>query len=273
MTNIIGVSGKKQSGKNCVANHIVAIELTSLGIVRGQASVNNSGELCISDIFGDTKFEGVLDITRNNDSMIRFRAENLDPYVKIYSFADMLKKNVCMDILGLTWEQCYGTDEQKMGLTHLKWENMPGVVDTGFCDQWGCTAVDFGLCSHEPGPMTGRDVMQYVGTEVFRNMYSDVWANATIRTIEKENTGIAILCDCRFPNEADAILHAGGKVMRLTRDVYEGQDQHDSETALDKGNYDWDKFTVVVDNSKTDVVEQCELVHPILEGWGVKYND
>jgi len=52
----------------------------------------------------------------------------------IYSFADPLKKDVCINILGLTERQCYGTDADKNTLTNLRWENMPCFGT----DSWNC---------------------------------------------------------------------------------------------------------------------------------------
>jgi len=117
--------------------------------------------------------------------------------------------------------------------------------------------------------MTAREVMQYVGTEVFRKMYHNVWADATIRRIEIEQPLVALITDCRFPNEVEAIQKAGGKVMRLTRDIYEGQDQHPSETALDKDEFDWSKFDWVIDNHKMNLLEQMNAVGEALveAGW------
>ncbi|NMC62387.1 MAG: hypothetical protein GYA55_04395, partial [SAR324 cluster bacterium] len=45
--------------------------------------------------------------------------------VSVYqcSFADTLK-DFCIETLGLTYEQCYGTDEQKNSSTKYLWENV-----------------------------------------------------------------------------------------------------------------------------------------------------
>ena len=48
--------------------------------------------------------------------------------VKMYSFADMLKEKVCMDVMGLTYEQCYGTDEEKNSVTTYMWERLPREI-------------------------------------------------------------------------------------------------------------------------------------------------
>lgn len=270
MTKILAFSGKKQAGKNSAANQLVAIELTTLGIVRGKAIITPQGEILISDLFGDESYAGILDVTKQTKAMRDFRRDTgLDESVRLYSFADSLKQDICIKILGLSWEQCYGTDEQKNSITHLKWENMPGVVSPKFEDKYGNTAYEWNLYPHEPGPMTAREVMQFVGTELFRKMYADVWANATINKIKEGAPLAAIITDCRFPNEVEAVKGAGGKVMRFTRDPYKGQDQHESEGALDPDKFDWKKFDWVVDNANMNLLEQMEAVYSELEkvGW------
>ena len=276
-TNIIALSGRKQSGKTTTANQILGLEMTSLGIVRGACTINPKGQLYIDDLFGDKRYEGVFDVMRNNESMNRFRAENLDPYVKIYSFADLLKQHVCIDILGLSWEQCYGTDEQKNTETHLRWEHMPGVMTPmdwsmrqgGVAQGYTQHPQEFNILLKE-GFMTGRDVMQFAGTEIFRKMYHNVWVDSTIRRIRREAPAIAVICDTRFPNEVMGVKEAGGRVLRLTRAPFK-EDEHASETALDEDKFDWSNFDAVVDNELLNVAETCQTVHPILEKWGLKY--
>ncbi len=271
MTKILGFSGKKQAGKNSAANQLIARELRALQIVKGSVAVTPEGKIQITDLLGQEDSAGILASERVDDAMYNFKAHYLDPYIKCYSFADTLKQDVCVNVLGLTREQCYGTDEQKNSATHLKWEDMPGVATA---DVWNTidgkkTLDSLGMTYHAPGTMTAREVMQYVGTEVFRKMYHNVWADATIRRIEIEQPLVALITDCRFPNEVEAIQKAGGKVMRLTRDIYEGQDQHPSETALDKDEFDWSKFDWVIDNHKMNLLEQMNAVGEALveAGW------
>jgi len=176
-TKILAFSGKKQSGKNTAGNFILSVYLLALGFVRGSTRIDSKGKLWISDLWGDEHFKGEFDIERNNKMMDDFREQYIFPYLKTYSFANLLKKSVCMDVLGLTHEQCYGTDDQKNTLTHLLWENMPGIVTdqmlyTGLheiADHPDVTCkLDLGF--HEPGQMTAREVMQYVGSNIFRKM-------------------------------------------------------------------------------------------------------
>ena len=82
------------------------------------------------------------------------------------------------------------------------------------------------------GPMTAREFMQFLGTDIMRKIYGSVWVNSTIKKITREQSELAIIADVRFPNEAKAIENAGGVVVRLTRKV--SDDNHDSEVALDE---------------------------------------
>lgn len=157
--------------------------------------------------------------------------------VKIYNFADPLKK-MCIDIFGLTYEQCYGSDDQKNESVNCKWPDSGQI-------------------------MSAREVMQYVGTNVFRKMQHNVWADATIRKIQHENLPLALIADCRFPNEVEAIKNAGGLVIKLNRNLYNSS--HESETALDEGQYDQSNFDFVVDNRNLEITETHELIFNYLK--------
>ena len=267
---ILGISGRKQSGKSTAANIIYGMYLVSFGIC-DKVRITDEGKLEVSDLNGDTSYAGLFDpITADkNNWMIERVLKAVDPVLKVYSFADPLKKSVCMDILGLSHENCYGTDEQKNTLTHLRWENMPGVIsESETLDLWNFVAPNTspessGIVFHEPGFMTGREVMEFVGTSVFRRIYSDVWVNATINQIKRDNTKLAIICDCRFPNEVDAIKQASGKVVRLTRDPFNSS--FSSESALDVDKYDWANFDFVIDNKNSDIIHQGGEIKRILE--------
>lgn len=156
--------------------------------------------------------------------------ENLEDYATIYNFADPLK-DACMNILGLTFEQCYGDDEQKNELVN---------------------------CYRNNKQMSAREVLQVVGTEFFRSIQHDVWADATIRRIQKDNPRVALIGDCRFPNEVEAVKNAGGTVIKLTRNLYNSD--HASETALDPQNYDPNNFDLVVDNNNMTIEKQRQTV-------------
>ncbi len=159
--------------------------------------------------------------TSCSEFVARYFNGTIPPFnsAKIYNFADPLKKDICMNILGLTYEQCYGEDIDKNTVTEVQWEG---------------------------NKLTAREVMQFVGTDLFRKMKNDVWASATISKIKSEQPRLAIIADCRFPNEVDAIKNAGGLIIKLTRNPFSST--HSSETALDPDNYSPNNFDLIVDN-------------------------
>lgn len=263
MTQIIAFSGRKGSGKSTCAAFLSAIIARSTGLFQNPIKVTSDGKIEIGDLLGDIDYAGVFDIYRRNQMMDALKERYIHPFVKIYSFADKLKE-IAADLLDLNEEDFY-TEEGKNKETHLRWENMPGVVTPSKVDGF---FEPYGIISHKPGPMTNRDVLQYLGTNIFRKMYPNIWVNATIKTIEVENSQLAIICDCRFPNEVEGVQKAGGKVIRLTRNPYP-DDKHESETILDPENFDWNKFDKVIDNDNMDIDEQNVTMKKILIEWGI----
>ena len=162
--------------------------------------------------------------------------QNTAAICKIYSFADPLKQDICMNILDLTYEQCYGSDEEKNTLTDLFWENRR---------------------------LTAREAMEIIGTNIFRSLKNNVWVTSTIKKIKKEKPTIAIIADCRFPNEVDCIKAENGKVVRLTRNPFNSLAQ--AEAALDKDNYDWSNFDYICDNADMNISDQCMDIHKFLQ--------
>ena len=215
MTKILGFAGKKQSGKNTCCNFLQMLKFHEYGVCKN-ASLNEQGQILVSDLFGETVSgsdwipltEEYVDISQLLES---FRP------CKIYAFADVLKE-FAVDVLGLEYNQVYGTNEEKNSPTHLLWENMP----TG----------------NNKGPMTGREVLQYFGSDICRKMYENMWFDACIRRIRKDNPELALISDVRFSNEILGIKEAGGIVFGLPRDIVNGKDTHSSEQVdLSKCNY------------------------------------
>jgi hypothetical protein len=238
MTQILGISGRRQSGKTTSTNYIFGQYLCSLGIIKGAGfAINDNGELYISDWLGDKRFEGVLDITRDNPTMRGF-LRTVNPFIKVYPLAEPLKK-IAVELLGLKPEQVNGTDEQKNEITD---------------------------CKVNGKRASGRQVMQWLG-ENLRKLYPDVYINYALKQIAAEQPILAIINDVRYPNEVDGILNAGGKVARLDRVLYP-EDTHESETSLDKENYDWSKFTAILSNSTLSIAESNVELDKVLVEWG-----
>jgi hypothetical protein len=72
-----------------------------------------------------------------------------------------------------------------------------------------------------------RPLLQFWGTEYRRHLCADdYWTQQLTLT-----PGL-VITDCRFPNEAQAIMKAGGDIWRVERPGYRG-DNHPSETHVD----------------------------------------
>jgi hypothetical protein len=236
---ILGISGRKQSGKSTIGNFILSLYLAKMGYCE-KIYMDEDGQLLVSDINGDKRFEGIFNIRKlldqYNDPRLSDAIEKLNTKVKIYNFADVLKTDICINMLGLTYDQCYGSDDNKNEMTNIVWNGQT---------------------------LSARDVMQVVGTDIFRKLDTNVWVRSTINKIIREKPELAVITDCRFPNEVDCIKETGGKVIRLTRNPF--QSDHLSETVLDKDNYDWSNFDYVVDNSDITLLDQFTQIKKLLE--------
>lgn len=271
---IIAFSGKKQSGKNTACNFLFCLKMVKNAIC-SQAKILDNGKIWVKDLFGDKAHRGIFDLENNSDLMREFKAVYLDDFVKMFSFADALKQDVCINLLGLTYEQCYGTDKDKNSLTNIMWEDVPGVVSEGtekeleivrgrMGDYYGIDSA--GLIYHKPGPMTAREVLQYVGTGIFRRLNNNVWAESCLRKIKGHGCETALISDTRFPNEVEEIQSAGGVVIRLLRNS-DSEDTHPSETALD--DYPLENYDAVIDNTTMSIDEQNEAVYSTLHELGM----
>ena len=206
MTKILGFAGKKQSGKNTCCNFLQMLKFHEYGVCKN-ASLNEQGQILVSDLFGET-VSGLDWIPLTEEYVdISQLLESFHP-CKIYAFADVLKE-FAVDVLGLEYNQVYGTNKEKNSPTHLLWENMP----TG----------------NNKGPMTGREVLQYFGSDICRKMYENIWFDACIRRIRKDNPELALISDVRFSNEIAGVQKEGGIVFGLPRDIVNGKDTHSSE--------------------------------------------
>jgi hypothetical protein len=155
--------------------------------------------------------------------------------VEIYNFADPLKEDICMNMFGLSYVQCYGEDHNKNELIDAYWEDKQ---------------------------LTARDLMQLIGTDLFRKLNNNVWVNALINKIKKSKLQVVIVSDCRFPNEIEAIKNNGGIVFRLNRNPHKSE--HISESILDACRYDWNNFNAIINNEHMTVREQYDKLKKLM---------
>jgi hypothetical protein len=155
--------------------------------------------------------------------------------VEISNFADPLKDDICMNMFNLSYIQCYGEDYNKNELIDAYWEGEQ---------------------------LSARDLMQLIGTDLFRKLNPNVWVNALLNKIKRSNRQVVIVSDCRFPNEVEAIKNSGGLVFRLNRNPHKST--HISESILDSHCYDWNNFDATLNNEHMTVREQYEKLKKLM---------
>lgn len=67
------------------------------------------------------------------------------------------------------------------------------------------------------GYLTPRYALQTLGTNWGRDCYQDIWADLGVRRAVAHPAPLVVITDCRFVNEAKAVLRAGGEVWRVVR--------------------------------------------------------
>lgn len=85
------------------------------------------------------------------------------------------------------------------------------------------------------GGRTPREVAQFLGTEAFRSISSEVWVRYAMKQAQTYlSQGMSvIITDVRFENEAEVIASYGGYIVVLERESVEIYD-HASETGIGK---------------------------------------
>ena len=268
---ILVFAGKKQSGKSSAANFVSGYVLTQLGR-RGHEfcptnfAIDEEGHLIVNTILTDVDgnsvaSDGVLDLNRKDEDFVVWASNIMWPYVKPYAFADSLKW-IAMTVFGIDPKLLYGTDEDKNQVTHIKWQDM-------------CQFLPPRQISHIKKSekydkfMTGREFLQYFGTNVCRVLDDECWTRKCFHDILSEGSEIAIIQDGRFANEVKASYKlkekydVDVKVIKLLKS--EGFDVHESENGL-KGIAD-STYDLVIDNEHMTIKEKNQAILDALYSW------
>lgn len=201
------------------------------------------------------------DKNRSYNSFVMDVGMGFEPIWKIKKFAEKLKQ-IASILTGIPIEK-FEDQEFKKTFLGLEWNKVFG---------------------HAPQieKMTVREFLQRLGTEGIRNgVHKNAWVNALfadykgkfnqyspLTGMESQEGFVSypnwIITDCRFPNEAQAIIDRKGIVVRIDRyqKKHKSIGLHPSETSLD----DW-KFDYIIDNNRT-IEELIEKVREML----IKFN-
>lgn len=80
-------------------------------------------------------------------------------------------------------------------------------------DEWWATRLNI------PN-LSPRTMMQYIGTDLFREKFNDeIWVASLERKL-LQSSGNVVITDCRFPNEISTIQQLGGKIVLILRHPY-----------------------------------------------------
>jgi hypothetical protein len=158
----------------------------------------------------------------------------------------------------------YGTDEDKNKKTHIKWKDMCKFLPPR-------QISEIKKAGKYDDYMTGREFLQYFGTNVCRALDDECWTRRCHNDILTDGSDIAIIQDCRFANEVKSsskLKEKYGidvKVVKFEREV--GFDLHDSETGL-KG-VPSAMYDLVIDNQHMTIKEKnLEILDYLYEcGW------
>ncbi len=270
---IIGVSGKISSGKDTVGK-----------IIQGL-------------IIGEEEFEdGIMGFLDTYDDYLSYQPKEWE----VKKFADKLKDMVCMLIgctrqqledinfknreLGMEWWY-YKIPQARPHRDRLVnySDNDLNDVDKEICNSRYLIKTTPRLLLQLLGTECGRDILHpniwvnalmgdYVhkyynthGQEVARGNYEDFVNNSDSERPRKKLPNW-VITDMRFPNELEAVKRRAGITIRVERDyVLRGADedpkkQHESETALDKAEFDYTIYNTGTVEELIINVEQV-LVH------------
>lgn len=149
---------------------------------------------------------------------------------KKISFAQPLK-DACGILFNFNHEQLHG--------------NLKEVIDPN----WG---------------VTPRKVMQFIGTDIFRNNIDDLlpnigdnfWVQSAMSKYAQSSTSI-VISDVRFQNEINSIHEHNGIVIKLNRTCIKNNDDHSSEKNIDKLIADYE---IMNDGTLDSLYKNIELI-------------
>lgn len=262
---ILVFAGKKQSGKSSAAHFVAGYLMCQLGradrpFLPHNFKISEDGQLLIdtamTDIDGNTVIgDGTLDLNRRDENFVNWASNCLWPYVKLYSYADFLKLFSVL-VFNIPEKLVYGNDEDKNQLIHIRWKDMCNVLPPR-------KVSEIKKAGTFTSRMTVRQFLQYFGTEVCRKIYGECWTQSCLRQILVDGPALAIIQDCRFPNEVKEAKKYDAKVIKLERSPY--KDLHDSEIGLDKMHNS--SFDLIVPPDVT-IKEKNQLILDVLYEWG-----
>jgi hypothetical protein len=252
MTKILGIAGKKGSGKDSLCNFIHAVVLSNIFVEENNeriplvdyARINEDGKIVVPT--DNEEHEGILELTNHDPEFLQWMNKNVWQHVCRIAIADPLKEFL-VNMFGLDWKILNGTDDEKNQPTNIKWSTVPTKMPKG---------------STKDTLITHREIMQFFG-EYLRKWKSGTWESLMIDNARNSKSEVVIVPDVRHPIAVDMINAEGGKVVYLTRRP--SDDGHSSETAL---TADYPGLAAVITNQDLSLEETHKQAWNLLLEWG-----
>lgn len=271
MSKLIGISGKKQSGKNTVTKIWQLLDYFHNGLPTDLK--NEYYE--ISSIADIEYVERHLYIDICDKS-----------YYKQKSFANKLKQIVCL-LIGCSMEQLEDNifKETPLGNDWIVYKLIPkedyevNLLDSSITLNYPIIFLSekeaqeniriYNYCNctdYEKVELTPRLLLQLLGTQCGREIiHPNIWVNALFSEyVSYHNSRVNIytlpkwiISDVRFENEAKAIKKRNGIIIRVNRNS-ENKDNHQSEIDLD--NYKEFDYTIANIGSIKDLIEKVKAI-------------
>lgn len=266
---IIGISGKKQSGKDTVAKIIQ-------GLILGEKNFENGilGFLASYDDYLDypnkkweiKKFAGKL--KEIVSILTGFTVDELEDEniknTKVFTSYELINKNV-------ESIETFATMEELV--------NRLEYLRTIYLEKYSAEEVN-DIFKQEIVNITPRLLLQRIGTEIGREISPNIWVDSLMNEYVKKWNGKTffahgigrevnkdiypnwIVTDVRFPNEAKAIKDRDGLLIRVNREPNKLMaikiTEHESETALD--TYEYFDYTIDNNNCIDCLIEQVKEI-------------
>ncbi len=113
-----------------------------------------------------------------------------------------------------------------------------------------------------PNLLTGRKILQIVGTEIVRNIQPDYWVNQFKKAVKNSSADTIACCDCRFPNELQAAIdleNEGYKVCFVYCDYPSNRSDFTNTHASEKMAQQLGKFIKKCKTTPTPVPHAVEI--------------
>jgi hypothetical protein len=254
---VIGIFGKKQSGKNTSANYIAGGILAAHGII-GDWKIDGHGKIVAGIINGKTITPEPVDVIfYDNSPTVNTLLQDADVspanLVHIIHFADALKVTV-NEMFGIPLDILYGDNADKETITGYTAQSFNSVVPVPDIHKRPLTKSKLSV----------REVMQLVG-DIGRTIDPDLFVNRLLEKIyllvNEWRPKCIIVPDVRYRNECMGLKEIGATLIGLTRKSREGTtDKHSSESEDNLGLCD-----MVIENDRMTVIDQCMALAPIVQ--------